>query len=530
MGRRRENRSERRPRGDCSHASNPFPRALPLPSPSGKGRRSDGHRSNIRPVDDRSRHKENRQEGSRTNDRNIVSRRSARRTKRSVLNYVIVIAWLAVASFNYLISHSALDGTTGGNDQKQPSKWSRRKMAAFQSKVTPTEENDKAQMFFQTGQLPGKEGMLSRFINRAKAHSIASAVDSQRHKSQQQKELEKSQQQKELKQITQTQKEEDWPPLSSLLDINGHIQEGTDLSGFLDFSIIGFPKTATTSILRHLSDLTDSLPKEHCDLVVNDTVKLLTNIFDDHAQRDKSSSEKRLIGIKCPQDVSAEWSIHNYAKYFPKTKLIVGIRHPVFWFQSLYNFRVSNVPWKKMLPTSKLKRCIPGSQGVCAWRANFHDFLARFGKTPLSSSSELNLLTSGDQLRDQVVKSSVGPVFLYDTSQLSDTIFRQDLRDFLGLKKDIPPFPTIDTSGRFDHITSIKKLTTQEKIDICNPEHDAIRSELMEKARKASIWIRNYFLKSEDVFVSNRIYFEAVLDSWKNDPCGGQDILKGWRR
>ena len=158
----------------------------------------------------------------------------------------------------------------------------------------------------------------------------------------------------------------------------------------------------------------------------------------------------------------------NFAKYFPRTKLIVGIRHPIFWFESLYNFRVSNVPWKKMPPTSKLKRCGPGSQGVCP--CNFHDFLVRLDKTPLSSPSELKLLSLGHH----PVQSSVGPVFLCELSQSSEVKSRQDLRDFLGLSKDIPPFPAVDTSGRFDHITAVKQRTANEKIDICDPEHDAI--------------------------------------------------------
>lgn len=215
-------------------------------------------------------------------------------------------------------------------------------------------------------------------------------------------------------------------------------------------------------------------------------------------------------------DISSDWSMHNYAKHFPKTKLIIGVRHPIFWFQSLYNFRISNVPWKSILHTSKLTRgCPPGSQGVCAWRANFADFLARLGKTPLSPS-ELKLLS----LDLKPVKSKVGAVFLYDISQLSDKKFRKDLKDFLGLTQDIPPIPQIDTSGRFDHLPSIKKQTSNKMIDICDKEHDDIRLVLMEKAERISSWIIKYFLKSEEVYVSNRPYFESVIKSWMHDPCG----------
>jgi len=216
--------------------------------------------------------------------------------------------------------------------------------------------------------------------------------------------------------------------------------------------------------------------------------------------------------------------MHNYARYFPKTKLIVGIRHPVLWFESLYNFRVTNVPWKKMLPTSKLMRgCPSGSQGVCAQRANFADFLSQLGKTPITSASELDLLTLGLN----PVKTPVGKVFLYDVSQLSEsddggirsTQFRRDLQTFLGLTEEISPFPAVDTSGRFDFLAPIKKQTDKDKIDICNSDHDRIRGVLMEKARTSSAWIRDYFLRSNDVFVSSRAHFLELLNRWNVDPC-----------
>jgi hypothetical protein len=117
------------------------------------------------------------------------------------------------------------------------------------------------------------------------------------------------------------------------------------------------------------------------------------------------------------------------------------------------------------------------------------------------------------------VQSNVGPVFLYDMSQLSKDEFKKDLQIFLGLADDMPPLPNIDTSGRFTHIASGKLQSNARLIDICNPEHDAIHSALMEKARRASVWIRSYFLKSDEVFVSNRQSLEALLLSWMRDPC-----------
>lgn len=321
-----------------------------------------------------------------------------------------------------------------------------------------------------------------------------------------------------------------WPPLKDLIGGDGNIASYEDISWLLDFAIIGFAKTGTTSILRHLSDLTHLPPAETCDLVVNGTAKLVRQLYEDRnkrldkAERNGDEFEERPRGLKCPQDVSSEFSMHNYARYFPNTKLIIGVRHPVLWFESLYNFRVSNVPWKKMLHTSKLTRGCPfGSQGVCAHRANFADFLSQLGKTPMSSTSELRLLTLGLA----PVKTRVGKVFLYDVSQLSESDdggirssqFRKDLKDFLGLTADIPPFPVVDTSGKFDFLAPIKKQIEKNMIDICTSEHTKIRAVLMEKARISSVWIRDFFLQSNEVFVSSGDHFIELLENWNVDPC-----------
>jgi hypothetical protein len=141
----------------------------------------------------------------------------------------------------------------------------------------------------------------------------------------------------------------------------------------------------------------------------------------------------------------------------------------------------------------------------------------------MSSTSELRLLTLGLA----PVKTHVGKVFLYDVSQLSEsndggmrsTQFRKDLKDFLGLTADIPPFPVVDTSGKFDFLAPIKKQTENDMIDICTSEHTKIRAVLMEKARMSSAWIREFFLESDEVFVSSRDHFLELLENWNVDPC-----------
>jgi len=431
---------------------------------------------------------------------------------------LMMISFLSVASINFIMLPSIAPGE---NPQNAKSRWTHRKISSAKANVLPADK----QQVFRIGRIFGSKNDNSmrsslKTSDELKEQEILtppSPADDLKRK-------------KLLYGTKHVPEMANWPPLSALIGNDGNIRDDVDVSGILDFAIIGFGKTGTTSILRHLSEMTDSLSKEHCDLVVNKSGNLLKDLYEDHARRFKQAKrdgeepEDRLRGLKCPQDISSDYSIFNYAKYFPSTKLIIGIRHPVLWFESLYNFRVTNVPWKEMLPTSDLTRgCISGSQGVCAWRANFHDFLSRLGKTPMSSASEKQLLQLG---LDKHAK--VGPVFLYEVSQLSESgsdggvrsaQFRTDLKQFLGLQKEIPPFPLVDTSGRFDFLPVVKNQVDRNKIDICQPQHDIIRDVLMEKATLASTWIRKYFLQSDEVFVSSRDHFELILESWMHDPC-----------
>jgi hypothetical protein len=44
-------------------------------------------------------------------------------------------------------------------------------------------------------------------------------------------------------------------------------------------------------------------------------------------------------GIKCPQMIRRTESIENLMKLSDSTRLVIGLRHPVTWFESFYNYR-----------------------------------------------------------------------------------------------------------------------------------------------------------------------------------------------
>ena len=274
-------------------------------------------------------------------------RRKGRRRGRHSSNLTAFVgtalaAYLSAVAFTDSAISSML-GFGSGDDQDPAGQMRARRNA----RENYHEVNEAAQDFLRTG----KQGLDSaKKSDKPRAH--AKRIDDAKAK-RQRKQLGDPFVREELV------RGEELPPMSSII-VNGNVvAANANTAMLLDYAIIGFAKTGTTSVHRHLADAhTYTLDGEHCEMVVNDTAKLIRAIYDDHEMRVKNSKdgivEKRMRGIKCPQDIQS--SAQHYARYFPATKLLVGIRHPIDWFESLYNYRLSNVPWKEMLPTSNLTR------------------------------------------------------------------------------------------------------------------------------------------------------------------------------
>lgn len=160
-------------------------------------------------------------------------------------------------------------------------------------------------------------------------------------------------------------------------------------------------------------------------------------------------------------------------------------------------------------------KCIPGSQGVCGDEARFHLHLSLLGKT--KGSLEERLLLGGDAESSILFNHSMSlsnEVFLYEISQLYDNNrsrtdrYRKEMSTFLGLDSPLPPLPTSHRSKNHKYA-----------LDICEPKFDELRSSLMKIAKPASQWIRRFFLRSPNVTVSSRAYFEHLVERWMEDPC-----------
>jgi len=219
-------------------------------------------------------------------------------------------------------------------------------------------------------------------------------------------------------------------------------------------------------------------------------------------------------GYKLPTDIMSLTALSSLRQYWPRTKLIVGIRHPVKWFESYYNFRErkgSDLP-----PAEKM-----AGDGLPS-RIYFHNHLSMLGKTDASDPKEqklLSVLTGGKDKSDyglEHYQSMPNEVFLYDVSQPFDKDeernerFRRDVQSYLGLSQPLPPLEVRSTSRNFHYA-----------IDICDPRFAMLRSDIMSVSRAASTWIRTYFLTLPDVHVSSPDYFDEILASWMKDPCDG---------
>ena len=125
------------------------------------------------------------------------------------------------------------------------------------------------------------------------------------------------------------------PPLETIIDEDGNVIGNPQV--LLQFSVIGFGKCGTSSLMHWLEMHPElqMLNQEVWALTGRDPARLIRRLH-----KKLTANLKR--GYKCPGDVLAQFVMEYYRKYWPRTKLFVGIRHPVLWFQSLYNFRASS--------------------------------------------------------------------------------------------------------------------------------------------------------------------------------------------
>lgn len=109
-------------------------------------------------------------------------------------------------------------------------------------------------------------------------------------------------------------------------------------------------------------------------------------------------------------------------------------------------------------------------------------------------------------------------IFIYTIEQLEDTNtkrrlqFENDIQTFLNLQYPLKHFAS-------ETKENVNDANYPETINICDSEYKRIRRKLIRQGTKSSEWIREKFIKSKDVIVSDVSYFESMLKTWSEDPC-----------
>jgi hypothetical protein len=322
-----------------------------------------------------------------------------------------------------------------------------------------------------------------------------------------------------------------WPALEAFVDRDGNIT--SQAQRLLDFAIIGFGKCGTTAVLDWLNrnNKTQCVEAEVWDMVLGHPEAMVRKLYELRPGFDY----KR--GYKSPREIVDSRVLRYYRTYFPDTKLLVGIRHPIRWFESLYNFRVQNMNVKE---TSKMRHpnaligvCTRGMKNTCTEKGNFALHLLKLGKQNQLSAETASRTTPRAESVLRLYKrkwynaSAVpvmpNPVFLFDVEQLSDANetrsrqFRDDVQLFLGLDSELPPLLRTKPGKVWGPVVQAKK--DRYRIDVCDDEYKPVRANLLRMSRLNADWIRNEFLDYPGVHFSSREFLEQILDGWMVDPC-----------
>jgi hypothetical protein len=294
----------------------------------------------------------------------------------------------------------------------------------------------------------------------------------------------------------------------------------------LDFAIVGFAKTGTTSLR--------TLLQHHEQTTIPDNEKCYRTGSDEEMKRlfqelgklpNKSNFAPTLRGIKCPSNVIYVDGLQKMKDYKNDTKLIVGIRHPVRWFESFYNFRVAvynggrhrdKPPPSPHTLLGKDKKYL----GLNTDIGRFELSLMQLGKTELNTTDLLALAE-----RKRRVIQSPFPVLIYTVEQLKggdqEEAFRKDLQTYLQVQYPFGKIPRANSAS--ERQGPLYNNTSYLPIDICEEQYINIRNELVKNGKGTADWLLNHFVKHSDVMIGgNDDVFMKIVQGFATDPCSLQ--------
>lgn len=304
------------------------------------------------------------------------------------------------------------------------------------------------------------------------------------------------------------------------------LYENADKDGpILDFAIIGFPKCGTTTMEANLGNIAPMPIADVCTPVHQ-------TVYYSYINWPKEFGEgKKIRGTKCPAFIQDTWLLE-WSKHLPKTKLILGIRHPILWFQSFWNMQKKNslLQFAQNDPYRITKPCdihngrgchndCPRNQLFCVQRGAFHVSMARLGKTNLTTEERMLLsaktypLRAGANLENHDIKN---PVFLYEINELNEEYIWDALTEYLDLPEVLSHDKYVSSHGKSNRI---------EDTDFCNEKFDEFRAVMMLESYDLSTWLQHYFIPlgeddtKEDVIIPKPERLRELVEEYKYDPC-----------
>ncbi len=220
--------------------------------------------------------------------------------------------------------------------------------------------------------------------------------------------------------------------------------------------------------------------------------------------------------------------LDDYSKYLPKTLIIVGIRHPVYFYQSFWNMMIdfNNKQNVNKSPYDFIDHCgehdtncyneCPKGQLLCLHRTRFHVILARAGKTSLDDRERALLAPDdkdgGMKLTNRRIKN---PIFLYELSEIGEDYMWDELATLLK----VPNIPHDIYKGSHKN-----RPPNRKRIKICDAEYDDFRAMIMPYAYNMSSWFCDYLVpvaknESQNLHIANPDRFCEIVKDYVNDPC-----------
>ena len=240
----------------------------------------------------------------------------------------------------------------------------------------------------------------------------------------------------------------------------------------------------------------------------------------------------------CVVEIVNSWTgqslwLDDLSLHLPKTLIIIGIRHPVKFFESFWHMITDNnlrqrnsSPYDTIDYRSKNeKKYVEYECGyrqlVCTAKTRFHIPLARAGKTALDEK-ERELLAPDDidggmKLVNHQIKN---PIFIYELSEIKS----DDMWDTLAKLLQVPYIRHDKHQGNNTARHIEKKKWAGTRLNFCDAEYDDFRAYLMPHAYNMSSWFCNYLVpaaKDENinVYMTDPDRFCDLVRSYVEDPC-----------